>query len=140
MAHTFSSIEYPAFQSSERGPEIIGVSLSDPHTSMTGLRMWVYILPCLLVVTYKRFRFEWIYVKIHTHFKFSDVLLIVHDNEFLLSSSMLMDLLSARDCVWRVLDLLSFITPHHFQAFPSSSFDCLQYAKIEGKAWEHFIV
>ena len=67
-------------------------------------------------------------------------ILIVHDNEFLLSSSMLMDLLSARDCVWRVLDLLSFITPHHFQAFPSSSFDRLQYAKIEGKAWEHFIV
>jgi len=53
---------------------------------------------------------------------------------------MLMDLLSARDCVWRVLDLLSFITPHHFQAFPLSSFDRLQYAKIEGKAWEHFIV
>ena len=67
-------------------------------------------------------------------------ILIVHDNEFLLSNSMLMDLLSARNCVWRVLDLLSFITPQHFQAFPLSSFWSLAVCKNRRKGLGAFFV
>ena len=144
MAHTFSSVEYPAFQSSGRGPEIIGVSLSDPHTSVTGLRICVCILPCLLVATYKRFRFEWIYVKIHIHFRFSDVLFNV---KFWLC--MTMNSYYLTQCWWIywvqgiafggcltcwVSLLLSISKPSHCPVF-----DRLQYAKIEGKAGEHFL-